>query len=179
MRRREHDDGADLSLLERLPLIGWPVPGQARKLAAARVKVRETAATLRIGPLLGRKPVQLSGRRRQRVALGRAKVRHPVAFLMDEPPSNLDAARRVHMRAELAKLHRQLGTTFVYVTHDQSEAQTMSVRVAVMMGARSCDSRPRTRSIAIRWTCAWLSSSEAPRSISCPAPRTRTVVCAR
>ncbi|WP_163614778.1 ABC transporter ATP-binding protein, partial [Klebsiella pneumoniae] len=75
-----------------------------------------------------------SGGQRQRVALGRAMVRKPVAFLMDEPLSNLDAALRVHMRAELAELHRALGATFIYVTHDQAEALTMSNRIAVMMG---------------------------------------------
>lgn len=123
----------DLGLIERLPLIGPLVPGRKAKLANARAAVRETAETLRIEALLGRKPGQLSGGQRQRAALGRAMVRNPVAFLMDEPLSNLDAALRVHMRAELAELHRQLGATFVYVTHDQAEALTMSDRVAVMM----------------------------------------------
>ena len=84
--------------------------------------------------LLDRKPGELSGGQRQRVAVGRAIVREPVAFLMDEPLSNLDASLRVHMRAEIADLHRQLQTTFIYVTHDQAEALTMSDRIAVMMG---------------------------------------------
>jgi multiple sugar transport system ATP-binding protein len=88
---------------------------------------------LDVGHLLRRKPGQLSGGQRQRVALGRAMVRHPTVFLMDEPLSNLDAKLRVQMRAEIAALHRRLGVTFVYVTHDQSEAMTMSDRVAVMM----------------------------------------------
>lgn len=91
------------------------------------------ADTLDIGHLLDRKPGQLSGGQRQRVAVGRAMVRRPVAFLMDEPLSNLDAKLRVHMRAEIAQLHRRLGVTFIYVTHDQAEAMTMSDRVAVMM----------------------------------------------
>ena len=82
-------------------------------------EVRAIAAQLQIENLLDRKPAQLSGGQRQRVALGRAMVRHPAAFLMDEPLSNLDAKLRVHMRSELAELHRKLGATFIYVTHDQ------------------------------------------------------------
>lgn len=126
----------DLSLLERLPLLGYLSPTRARKLRSIRDAVDETARTLKIEQLLHRKPGQLSGGQRQRVALGRAMVRKPVAFLMDEPLSNLDAALRVHMRAELAELHRALGATFVYVTHDQAEALTMSNRIAVMMGGK-------------------------------------------
>lgn len=95
--------------------------------------VSDVAGMLKITELLDRKPGQLSGQR-QRVAVGRAMVRNPVAFLMDEPLSNLDAALRVHMRAEIADLHRQLKATFIYVTHDQAEALTMSDRIAVMMG---------------------------------------------
>jgi len=122
----------DLAFRERLPLIG---PLLARgKYADLRRQVEETAKVLRLDALLDRKPGQLSGGQRQRAALGRAMVRKPTAFLMDEPLSNLDAALRVHMRAELAELHRSLGTTFVYVTHDQAEALTMSDRMAVMMG---------------------------------------------
>ncbi|MEO1550219.1 MAG: ABC transporter ATP-binding protein, partial [Pseudomonadota bacterium] len=86
------------------------------------------------GPLLDRKPGQLSGGQRQRVALGRALVREPQAFLLDEPLSNLDAKLRVQTRAEIAELHRRLKATFIYVTHDQVEAMTMSDRIAVMMG---------------------------------------------
>ena len=123
----------DLSAAERLPLLGLLLPGRRAKLARARALVRDTARSLQIEDLLARKPGQLSGGQRQRVALGRAVVRQPVAFLMDEPLSNLDAALRVHTRAELAELHRSLRTTFVYVTHDQAEALTMSSRVAVMM----------------------------------------------
>ena len=124
----------DLSLLERLPVLGLLAPARRQKLRAMRAAVLEAARTLRIEPLLQRKPGQLSGGQRQRVALGRAMVRKPAAFLMDEPLSNLDAALRVHMRAELAELHRALGATFIYVTHDQAEALTMSDRIAVMMG---------------------------------------------
>jgi multiple sugar transport system ATP-binding protein len=98
--------------------------------------VRDVAQTLGIVELLDRKPGQISGGQRQRVALGRAIVRRPQAFLMDEPLSNLDAKMRVQMRAELIRLHRELGTTFIYVTHDQVEAMTMGGRVAVMQGGR-------------------------------------------
>ena len=96
--------------------------------------VRAVAGTLGIADLLDRKPGQISGGQRQRVALGRAIVRRPQAFLMDEPLSNLDAKMRVQMRVELIRLHRDLGTTFIYVTHDQVEAMTMGGRVAVMQG---------------------------------------------
>ena len=123
----------DLGFWERLPLIGALVPGRRAKKDALIKVVRETAETLKIEDLLDRRPGQLSGGQRQRVALGRAMVRQPAAFLMDEPLSNLDAGLRVHMRTELAELHRSLGTTFVYVTHDQAEALTMSDRMAVMM----------------------------------------------
>ncbi len=123
----------DLSVLQRLPVLGRFVPGTSGVISEISEAVRETAETLKIEPLLQRKPGQLSGGQRQRAALGRAMVRRPVAFLMDEPLSNLDAALRVHMRAELSDLHRRLATTFIYVTHDQAEALTMSSRVAVMM----------------------------------------------
>ncbi len=124
----------DLSFWERFPILGHFLPGRRAKLNALLDIVRETAETLKIEHLLDRKPGQLSGGQRQRAALGRAMVRKPVAFLMDEPLSNLDAGLRVHMRAELAELHRSLATTFIYVTHDQTEALTMSDRMAVMMG---------------------------------------------
>jgi multiple sugar transport system ATP-binding protein len=95
-------------------------------------RVRRAAEMLDLTPLLKRKPKQLSGGQRQRVALGRAIVRDPAAFLMDEPLSNLDAQLRVATRAEILKLQRELGTTTVYVTHDQVEAMTMGDRIAVM-----------------------------------------------
>lgn len=97
-------------------------------------RVEEVAEILQLQPLLKKKPGALSGGQRQRVALGRAMVRNPKVFLLDEPLSNLDAKLRVTMRAEISALHRQLGTTFVYVTHDQTEAMTMGTRIAVMNG---------------------------------------------
>ncbi|MBU3216949.1 sn-glycerol-3-phosphate ABC transporter ATP-binding protein UgpC [Clostridium estertheticum] len=95
-------------------------------------KVTDVAKTLDIEHLLDRKPKALSGGQRQRVALGRAIVRNPKVFLMDEPLSNLDAKLRVQMRTEISKLHHKLQTTFVYVTHDQTEAMTMGTRIVVM-----------------------------------------------
>ncbi|PKR89036.1 glycerol-3-phosphate ABC transporter ATP-binding protein [Pleomorphomonas diazotrophica] len=121
-----------LRLAERLPLLGRLSPRRGRVMAGVRGEVEAVARQLQIDQLLARKPAQLSGGQRQRVALGRAMVRHPQMFLMDEPLSNLDAKLRVHMRAELTELHRRLGSTFIYVTHDQVEAMTMSDRVALM-----------------------------------------------
>ena len=97
-------------------------------------KVHEAAKVLDIEHLLNRKPKQLSGGQRQRVALGRAMVRDPAVFLLDEPLSNLDAKLRTQMRTEIIKLHQKLDTTFVYVTHDQTEAMTMGDRIVVMKG---------------------------------------------
>jgi multiple sugar transport system ATP-binding protein len=99
-------------------------------------RVEEVARMLQLEPLLDRRPAALSGGQRQRVAMGRAIVREPQAFLMDEPLSNLDAKLRVGMRAQLAALHARLGTTTVYVTHDQTEAMTLGRRVAVMRDGR-------------------------------------------
>lgn len=95
-------------------------------------RVKEAAGILGLENLLDRKPKQLSGGQRQRVAVGRAIVREPAVFLMDEPLSNLDAKLRVTARAEISKLHKRLGTTFIYVTHDQVEAMTMGDRIAVL-----------------------------------------------
>jgi multiple sugar transport system ATP-binding protein len=95
-------------------------------------RVRDAARRLEIEPLLQRRPDQLSGGQRQRVALGRAMVRQPQVFLMDEPLSNLDAALRISMRAEIKQLHQAMQTTFVYVTHDQAEALTLADRIVVM-----------------------------------------------
>ena len=95
-------------------------------------RIEDAAKTLDIFSQLDKKPKSLSGGQRQRVALGRAIVRHPRVFLMDEPLSNLDAKLRVQMRAELIRLHEELKTTFVYVTHDQTEAMTMGTRICVM-----------------------------------------------
>jgi multiple sugar transport system ATP-binding protein len=105
-----------------------------RKTPRAEIdrRVKEAAEMLSIGHLLDRKPKALSGGQRQRVALGRAIVRNPAVFLMDEPLSNLDAKLRVQTRTEISKLHQRLKTTFIYVTHDQTEALTMGTRIAVM-----------------------------------------------
>jgi multiple sugar transport system ATP-binding protein len=109
-----------------------------RQLPKAEIdrRVKQVAHTLGLEPLLPRKPRQLSGAQQQRVAVGRAIVREPQVFLFDEPLSNLDAQLRVQTRAELIQLHRQLATTFIYVTHDQTEAMTMGTRIAVMKDGR-------------------------------------------
>jgi multiple sugar transport system ATP-binding protein len=99
-------------------------------------RVRQTAASLGIEQLLDRRPRQLSGGQRQRVAVGRAIVREPAVFLLDEPLSNLDAKLRVEARTFISKLHQRLGTTFIYVTHDQVEAMTMGERIAVLNAGR-------------------------------------------
>jgi multiple sugar transport system ATP-binding protein len=99
-------------------------------------KVRAVARILEMEPLLERKPSQLSGGQLQRVAIGRAMVRQPKAFLLDEPLSNLDAALQAQMRIELVRLHRELNTTMVYVTHDQLEAMTMADRIVVLNDGR-------------------------------------------
>ena len=125
-----------LSAVARLPLFGALMPGRAGILRDIDAAVKQAADTLQIGALLDRKPSQLSGGQRQRVALARALVRAPTAFLMDEPLSNLDAKLRAHMREELVALHRRVGATFVYVTHDQIEAMSMSDRIALMEGGR-------------------------------------------
>ncbi len=108
-----------------LEMHGVPKPERDQAMA-------EVAKLLQIEQLLDRKPGQLSGGQRQRVAMGRALVRNPDVFLFDEPLSNLDAKLRVDMRTEIKKLHQKLGTTIVYVTHDQIEAMTLSTRIAVM-----------------------------------------------
>src|SRR5213082_2036444 len=107
---------------------------RVKKMPKAEIdrRVRNAAQVLGLEPFLKRKPRALSGGQRQRVAMGRAIVREPAAFLMDEPLSNLDAKLRVQMRAEVSRLQRDLGTTTIYVTHDQIEAMTMGDRVAVM-----------------------------------------------
>ncbi len=111
-------------------MLFWRKAAFTKKEIDARVQA--AAAMLGLGDLLARKPKELSGGQRQRVALGRAIVREPKVFLMDEPLSNLDAKLRVQTRAELIKLHRRLGITTIYVTHDQMEAMTMGDRIAVM-----------------------------------------------
>ncbi len=108
------------------------------RLSAGKIKAKVDAAAdrLKLTPLLDRYPKELSGGQRQRVAIGRAIVREPVGFLFDEPLSNLDAALRVDMRLEIAKLHRTLGATMIYVTHDQVEAMTLADRIVVLKDGR-------------------------------------------
>jgi multiple sugar transport system ATP-binding protein len=113
--------------------IAFPLTLAKMPKADIATKVEETARILDLGELLDRKPGQLSGGQRQRVAMGRAIVRSPKAFLMDEPLSNLDAKLRVQMRSEIARLQNRLGTTTIYVTHDQTEAMTLGDRVVVML----------------------------------------------
>ena len=112
--------------------IAFPLRMARMSREERRSRVAQAAGLLGIQPLLARKPGELSGGQRQRVAMGRAIVRQPRAFLMDEPLSNLDAKLRVQMRAELVNLHRRLGITTLYVTHDQVEAMTLGDRVAVL-----------------------------------------------
>ncbi|CAO5253193.1 ABC transporter ATP-binding protein [Frankia sp. AgKG'84/4] len=116
--------------------IGFPLRAQRLKRAEIRTRVAEVAQILDLSALLDRRPRELSGGQRQRVALGRALVRDPGAFLMDEPLSNLDAQLRTATRTEITELHRRLGRTFVYVTHDQVEAMTMATSVAVLNKGR-------------------------------------------
>ncbi|MGA9114628.1 MAG: sn-glycerol-3-phosphate ABC transporter ATP-binding protein UgpC [Candidatus Dormiibacterota bacterium] len=114
--------------------IGFGLKMRRLSRAEVELKVRSTAKMLGLGQWLDRKPAQLSGGQRQRVAMGRAIVREPKVFLMDEPLSNLDAKLRVQMRAEVSRIQRRLGVSMLYVTHDQTEAMTMGDRVAVLLG---------------------------------------------
>lgn len=112
--------------------IGFPLKMSGNRPETIKEKVLQVARTLRLDNFLQRLPAQLSGGQRQRVALGRATIRNPAVFLMDEPLSNLDAMLRVQMRDELLRLHERLQTTMIYVTHDQVEAMTMGQRIVVM-----------------------------------------------
>jgi ABC-type sugar transport system ATPase subunit len=114
--------------------LGFPLKMRGRPKAEVDQRVAEVATLLELTDQLAKYPDQLSGGQRQRVALGRAIIREPVAFLMDEPLSNLDALLRVQMRTELLRLHRRVGRTTVYVTHDQVEAMTMADRIVVLRG---------------------------------------------
>jgi multiple sugar transport system ATP-binding protein len=116
--------------------LGFALRMAGEGAAAVRAKVLRAAESLQLGPLLARHPRELSGGQRQRVAIGRAIVREPAVFLFDEPLSNLDASLRTQMRLELAQLHRRLGATIVYVTHDQVEAMTLGDRIAVFRDGR-------------------------------------------
>jgi multiple sugar transport system ATP-binding protein len=122
-----------MSVFENLAF-GVRLMGLPKAEIAARID--EAAAMLQLSPLLDRRPRELSGGQRQRVAIGRALVRKPKVFLLDEPLSNLDAALRADVRLEIAKLHRQIGGTMIYVTHDQVEAMTLADRIVVMNGGR-------------------------------------------
>ena len=147
---------AGLGPVERLPVMQtlWPRARRVRRQVEAQVAA--VAKSLEIDKLLDRRPSQLSGGQQQRVALARAIVRRPHAFLLDEPFSNLDAKLRVQLRAEIAALHRKLAKTFVFVTHDQAEAMTLSDRVAVMRDGkllqvgtpREIYEQPRSLSVA-------------------------------
>ena len=114
--------------------IGFALENKKVERAERDRRIRSAAGILGLGDLLGRKPKQLSGGQRQRVAMGRAIVREPSVFLMDEPLSNLDAKLRVQMRSEVLRVHRSIGAATLYVTHDQTEAMTMGDRVAVLQG---------------------------------------------
>lgn len=123
-----------MSFLQRLPGVRWISPSARRHVRVAQEQGLKVAEILGIAHLWARKPAALSGGQRQRVALARAMVRRPSLFLFDEPLSNLDANLRQSLRAEIRQLHDELGVTFVYVTHDQHEAMSMSDRIAVMKG---------------------------------------------
>ncbi len=126
----------ELSALDRLPVVGkWLGSARARHTSIA-ARVQGVAELLKIEPYLGRRPAQLSGGQRQRIALGRALIREPKLFLLDEPFANLDASLRNHTRAELSTLQKRLGTTTVFVTHDQIEAMALSDRIAVMFAGK-------------------------------------------
>ncbi|RFU14014.1 ABC transporter ATP-binding protein [Rhodobacteraceae bacterium W635] len=146
----------EMSAWQRVPLVSRILPATRETRRSHHDRVAAIAEMLGIGDLLDRKPAALSGGQQQRVAVGRALVRDPSVFLLDEPLSNLDAALRVQMRAELAALHARTGTSFVHVTHDQTEAMSMSDRVAVMLAGRIAQldtpralyARPATRDVA-------------------------------
>ncbi len=125
-----------LSPLGRIPLVSALVPGTAEARRTILTKVGESAEALGLTELLDRKPGALSGGQKQRVALGRALVRDPSLFLLDEPLSNLDARLRIRMRSEISALHKRTGKAFVYVTHDQTEAMAMADQIVVMIGGR-------------------------------------------
>ncbi|TYC64476.1 ABC transporter ATP-binding protein [Rhodobacterales bacterium] len=145
-----------LSSLGRMPFVGAVAPGSSKARNLIAEKVGAAAEVLGLTDLLHRKPSSLSGGQKQRVALGRAMVRDPVLFLLDEPLSNLDARLRVKMRAELVALHRRTGRPFVYVTHDQSEAMAMADQIVVMIGGKVAQAgaprdlydRPASRDVA-------------------------------
>jgi multiple sugar transport system ATP-binding protein len=139
--------------------IAFPLRSRGMAKADVQERVENTAQLLGLGQMLPRRPKTLSGGQRQRVAMGRAIVREPQVFLMDEPLSNLDAKLRVQMRAEITTLQRSLGTTTIYVTHDQVEAMTMGTRIAVMRkGLLQQQGAPPTCTTPLR-TCSSRASS--------------------
>ena len=127
--------------------LAFPLRNRGLAGAALRPEVERVAAALGLSGLLAKKPAQLSGGQRQRVALGRALIRRPVVFLMDEPLSNLDAALRLEIREEIKRVHQAHGITTVYVTHDQEEAMALADRIAVLREGRiaQCGSRGARR----------------------------------
>ena len=141
--------------------MGFSLKAAGRPQSETAEKVGEAARVLRLDALLDRRPKELSGGQRQRVAIGRAIVRDPVAFLFDEPLSNLDAALRVEMRYEIAKLHQALGATMIYVTHDQVEAMTLADRIVVLQSGRIEQVARRASSTALQRMNLSLSSSAA------------------
>ena len=142
--------------------IAYPLESQGMKKADIRDRVTKTAELLGLTEHLKRRPRNLSGGQRQRVAMGRAIVRQPQVFLMDEPLSNLDAKLRVQMRAEITRLQEQLGVTTIFVTHDQVEAMTMGDRIVVM----------RKGFLQQEWS-ARSSSTTSPRTCSSPSSSAR------
>lgn len=126
----------ELSAIDRLPFIGRLVPSARARYASIDSRVNAVAQLLKVEPFLGRKPSQMSGGQRQRIALGRALIREPKLFLLDEPLANLDASLRNQTRAELSTLQKRLGTTTVFVTHDQTEAMALSDRIALMFSGQ-------------------------------------------
>ncbi len=126
-------------------------------------QVAEAARILELEPLLDRRPKELSGGQRQRAAIGRAIVRHPKVFLFDEPLSNLDAELRVHMRIEIARLHKELKTTIIYVTHDQVEAMTLADKIVVLRDGAVAQVGTPLSSTTIPTTCSSPASSARPR----------------
>ena len=126
----------NMNRIERMPFLDHILPSARRKIAEHAAQTQRVAEMLEIDQLLDRKPSELSGGQKQRVAVGRALVRDPIVFLFDEPLSNLDAKLRTQMRSEIVDLHQRTRRTFIYVTHDQAEAMSMSDNIAVIMGGR-------------------------------------------
>jgi multiple sugar transport system ATP-binding protein len=146
--------------------MGFSLKVAGMKPDAIRAAVEQAAGMLRLGELLKRYPKELSGGQRQRVAIGRAIVRKPRVSLFDEPLSNLDGALRVQMRIELSRLHEELKTTMIHVTHDQVEAMTMGDRIAVFSGGVIAQVGTRLEVYFIRRTSSWPRSSARRRSTS-------------